>query len=282
MNAAESGRYHLSEDENAQIFYDQIVPDLFADIPSQHTPTLSVVIGQHGAGKTTLADRLIKPELDERGGYVDIDTDLYKRYHPAYEELMATDDKAMAAHTGLDGQRWMRRAYDYAREHRLNALTQETVQNPPFLMDIIKAYREEGFLVEVNAMGVSEAVSRQGIIKRYHDQVIASGSGRLPPAEKVRASLDGIIEFAAATDESMLVDSVAVFCRNSLHSSYSNTIIDGSWRHAPRFCEAIKEERARPLSDDEADEFLSTHELLAASLGREWEFELYSISSLAK
>ena len=282
MRTAESSDYHLSDDENAQIFYDQIVPDLLEDIPSQHTPTLSVVVGQHGAGKTYLTDTLIKPELHERGEYIDIDTDVYKRYHPAYEELMAKDDKTMAIHTGLDGQRWMLRAYMYAREHRKNTLTQETVQNPPFLADMIKTYREDEFRVEVSAMAVSEAVSRQGVIKRYHDQVAMNGSGRLPPPEKIRASLNGILEFATITDEKMIADSVSVFCRNSLLPSYSNTIVNGTWRQTPRFREAIEEGRAYPLDDDEATNFLLTHEQLMGSLGKEWEFELCAISSLAE
>lgn len=282
MKAPESGPYHLSDDENAQIFYEQIVPDLLADIPSQHTPTLSVVVGQHGAGKTHLTDTFIKPDLQERGGYIDIDTDIYKRYHPAYEELMALDDKSMAAHTGPDGQRWMLRAYNYAREHRKNTLTQETVQNPPFLASMIKAYCEDEFRVEITAMGVSEAVSRQGVIKRYHEQVSLTGSGRLPPSEKIRASLVGILKFAAMTDEEMLADSVAVYRRNSSHPSYSNTILNNAWRQAPRFREAIEEARNSPLEDEEAEEFLLTHARLMKSLGKEWEFELYAIESIAR
>lgn len=222
--------YRLSEADNRRIFKEKIVPDLLDDIPSQENPQLTVVVAQHGAGKTQLANRVIIPALDSQGGAVDIDSDVYKRYHPAYDELMSDGDINMAQATGLDGQRWMRQALQYARDNRKHTLVQETVQNPPFLVDMIETYRAGGFRVEMTALGVTEAVSRQSILSRYYDQINTNGAGRIPPSEKIEASLNGVLDFAGIIDRRRVADYVQVVRRDTLAQTYHNSLTDyGEW-----------------------------------------------------
>ena len=138
MSERNTSDYELSRADNNSIFWDRIVPDLLVGASSQEDPQLTIVLAQHGAGKTELVNQTIVPSFNEFGGVVDIDSDRYKRYHPAYDELMGDGGADMARLTGLDGQRWMRQALQYCRDNRKHTLVQETAQNPPFLVDMIE------------------------------------------------------------------------------------------------------------------------------------------------
>lgn len=86
--------YLLPEEVNRRIFNQEIVPDKMWGIQPQDDPVVVFLVGQHGAGKSRVA-AMIAPVLNARGGFVDIDNDLYKPYHPAYDALMAGDGKLM-------------------------------------------------------------------------------------------------------------------------------------------------------------------------------------------
>jgi hypothetical protein len=80
------------------------------------------------------------------------------------------------------------KAQEYAREHRLNVLIQETAQNPPYLAAVAADYRDAGYRVEMAFLGVPEAMSRHGILQRYHEQVRDRGHGQLTVPAKRDAS----------------------------------------------------------------------------------------------
>lgn len=263
MSERNTSDYELSRADNNSIFWDRIVPDLLVGASSQEDPQLTIVLAQHGAGKTQLVNRTIVPSFNEFGGVVDIDSDKYKRYHPAYDELMGDGGADMARLTGLDGQRWMRQALQYCRDNRKHTLVQETAQNPPFLVDMIESYKRDSFRVEVVALGVAEVIGRQGVLRRYREQIETSGAGRLPPPEKIEASLKGVLDFAEMADGRPIADRVQVVRRGSLEQTYHNYLKDdGYWSGSPAFRQAIEAERVRRLSDEELEDFMNTHDLL--------------------
>lgn len=51
-DSAEVERYRLPKEENERIFRERIVPDLLQGRASQDTPTVVVLVGQPGAGKS--------------------------------------------------------------------------------------------------------------------------------------------------------------------------------------------------------------------------------------
>jgi len=128
IDPAEVERYRLPEAENQRIFRERIVPDLLEGRAAQDTPTVVFLVGQPGAGKSKVTE-LVARTLNRHGGFVDVDSDLYKPYHSAYAALMAQDDTLMAAYTRADGRAWMARAEEYARTHHLHVIIQETSQN---------------------------------------------------------------------------------------------------------------------------------------------------------
>ncbi|MDQ0847533.1 zeta toxin family protein [Streptomyces sp. V1I6] len=270
--------YRLSETENRRIFAEFIVPDLLAGRASQEMPITVVLLGQQGAGKTRIS-QAVAQRLDDRGGFVDLDSDLYKPYHPAYAELMMLDDQQMALHVGPDAREWTHQARAYAQEHGLNVLAHDTAGDPRFSADLLSGYREARSRVEVVALGVPRALSDQGVLNRYYEQVQDRGQGRLSVPEKVEAAYTGMLAYAEIVDAERLADAVSVYRRGESKPRYTNVLDEsGSWAHPPRFRQALREARNTPWSAQETADFLRVQDKLKTGMSADFQAQLDAIS----
>ncbi|GAB4590250.1 zeta toxin family protein [Nocardia sp. IFM 10818] len=262
----EAERYRLSDAENERIFRQRIVPQLLAGRTSHQRPTVVFLTGQPGAGKSRVGAMLAEI-LNTRGGFVDIDSDLYKPYHPQYDELLARDDTLMAAYTRADGRAWMAKAHQYARDNKINAIIQETSQNADAVAHTMGEYRAAGFRVEAMVLGVSQALSNQGILNRYYEQVADGGRGRLTVQANADESYRGILALADRIDADALTDQVAVFRRGEDVPRYRNTLDNrGRWESPPATRTAIETERQRPWTSTEITDFLTVQNKLRTAV----------------
>ncbi|MEU8828839.1 zeta toxin family protein [Streptomyces sp. NPDC048636] len=286
IDPAEVERYRLPEEENERIFRERIVPDLLEGRRrSQETATVVFLVGQPGAGKSRVTE-VVAAQLNRHGGFADIDSDLYKPYHPSYAELMAQDDTLMAAYTRADGRAWMAQAEEYVRSHDLHAIIQETSQNAEAVEEKMRAYRQSGARIEGLFMGVPKALSDQGIANRYFEQLADRGQGRLTVQANADESYEGILDLADRVDREALVDLASVYRRGESKPRYSNALDDaGAWITPTALRQGLEAERARPLTAAESDAFVTTQlHLREASrgLGSEWMARLRRIDDQAR
>lgn len=250
----EIGRYQLSPGENERIFRGAIVPIELEPVAMQEQPIAVILLGQPGAGKSATADQV--RDVFGADGFVEVDSDLYKPYHPRYEQILRLDDKLMAAAIGPDGRAWMAKVQDYVRAHRLNALVHEIAEDPDRVVATARSYKDAGYQVAVLVLAVPEGISRQGILDRYFTQVEDRGVGRLSVPEKATLSYARIPECAARLEGELLADAVAVFRRgfNPAGASYSNEqAASGEWVRPPAIAAAIHAERDRVTPQELAD-----------------------------
>uniref|UniRef100_A0AAU2JYS6 UDP-N-acetylglucosamine kinase n=1 Tax=Streptomyces sp. NBC_00049 TaxID=2903617 RepID=A0AAU2JYS6_9ACTN len=277
-------RYRLPPEENREIFRERIVPHLLEQRVPQKTPTVVFLVGQPGAGKSRVTE-MVATVLDQHGGFVDVDSDLYKPYHPAYDALMARDDTLMAAYTRADGRAWMAQAEEYVRTHRLHAIIQETSQNASAVQDKMLAYRTAGARVEALFMGVPQAMSNQGIVNRYLEQLADRGQGRLTVQSNADESYRGILDLADRLDDSAPVHLVSIYRRGETKPRYSNTTDrSGDWANPPNLRQALEAERAQPWTTAESETFVATQLRLRKAchgLGPEWPERLARIEQQA-
>ncbi|MDX2765472.1 zeta toxin family protein [Streptomyces europaeiscabiei] len=285
IDPAEVERHRLSDAENRRIFRERIVPDLLAGRTGQETPTVVFLVGQPGAGKSRVTE-MVAGVLDRHGGFADVDSDLYKPYHPAYARLMAQDDTLMAAYTRADGRAWMALAEAYVRDHGLHAIIQETSQNARAVEEKMRAYRDSGARVEALFMGVPQAMSNQGIVNRYYEQLADRGQGRLTVQSNADESYAGILELADRVDRGTLADLASVYRRGESKPRYSNSLDGtGNWTGPPELRQALAAERVRPWTAAESDSFVTTQLRLretARALGPEWPGRLTRIEDQAR
>ncbi|MGW6831816.1 zeta toxin family protein [Streptomyces sp. NPDC054949] len=273
-------RFRLPAEDNRRIFRERIVPHLLERRQPQGTPTVVFLIGQPGSGKSRVTE-MVAAALNQHGGFVDVDSDLYKPYHSSYDALMARDDTLMAAYTRADGRAWMAQAEEYVRSHKLNAIIQETSQNASAVEDKMLAYRRAGFRLEALFMGVPKALSDQGIVTRYFDQLADRGQGRLTVQSNADESFHGILTLAESVDDAALASLVSVYRRGESKPRYSNTLDGtGDWAGRPATAEAITTERTRPLTAAESEAFVATqirNREAGHDLGPEWPERLARI-----
>lgn len=283
MTDPEAESYRLSPEESRWHFVERIVPEHLAGRETQQEPTAVILLGQPGAGKTR-ASKVLAARLNERGGFADIDTDLYKPAHPKYDELMARDDRLMTLYIGPEGREWMRQAQDYVREHRINVLVHDIANDPAVSAATAHSYRAAGFRVEVAALGVSRAMSDQGILNRYYKQVKENGQGRLTVPEKAAAAYTGIPRLASLIESEGLAHHVTVYRRGEAKPRYANALTDPAGaRAAPsEFAQAIETERTRPWTPGETLDFLVVQDKLRDKMSPEFSTQLDRVDALAR
>jgi Zeta toxin len=275
-------RYLLSAAEGIRIFRDEIVPDLLAGREPQATPTVVFLIAQQGAGKSRVAS-MVGDVLNNRGGFAELDSDLYKPYHPRYDELMRRADTLMAAYVGPDSWAWLAQAHQYVRAHKVNVLKPETGQDSRGAAANLRAYRDAGFRVEVMVIAVPAAMSNQGIISRYYEQVLDRGHGRLTVQANADRAYTGILDLADAIDSERLAGQAGVFRRGQAAPRCSNALnAAGQWQATPALRAAIETERARAWTAKETADFLRTHYMLRRGLGAQWTQRLDEILGQAQ
>ncbi|AZM93736.1 zeta toxin family protein [Streptomyces sp. W1SF4] len=283
IDSGEVERHRLSPQENRRIFDERIVPHLLERAAPRQTPTVVFVVGQPGAGKSRITETLAHV-LNRHGGFVDVDSDLYKPYHPAYAALMARDDTLMAACTRADGRAWMARAEAYVRAHKLHAIVQETSQDASAVEGKMLAYRRAGARLEALFIGVPQAMSNQGIAARYAEQLADRGQGRLTVQANADESYRGVLDLADRIDAGGLVDLATVYRHGESSPRYSNTSSEATWTVPPSLRRAIEAERNRPWTAAESTAFVAAQQRLREALGGlgpEWPERLARIEQQA-
>jgi UDP-N-acetylglucosamine kinase len=266
-------KYLLPPLEGRRIFREEIVPDLLTGPEPQDEPVIVFVVGQQGAGKSRIAE-MVGRALDRRGGFVELDSDLYKPYHPAYHALMQGDDKLMAAYLGPDSWAWLAQAHDHVRSARLNAVKHETAQDSRGAAVHLRAYRDAGFRIEAMFLAVPAAMSNQGVLSRYAEQVADRGHGRLTVQANADRAYAGVLDLADVIDREHLAEYAGVFRRGEAVPRYQ---ISDHLRASVPLREAIDRERERPWTPEETSDFLRTHRKLRAQLSVQWTTRLDEI-----
>ncbi len=270
----------LEEAEARRIFRDKIVPRELAQGVPQAEPLAIFVAGQPGAGKTATTRSLLA-RLEDRGGGVVVDADLYKGYHPRYATLQQEDDQAAAALVSPDSGRWMGMAQEWLAEHRIDTLTETTMRDDGYFARPAGTFRAAGYRVEAAIMAVPEAQSRLGILDRYEMQVRTTGHGRLTLRDNHDSAYRGVVETADAIDRDRLADSVSVYRRGNELLYHNELTPDGTWRDPAGTRAAIEQERSRPWTVAESAQFAATYHRLARDLGPEFHDELAGIARSA-
>jgi UDP-N-acetylglucosamine kinase len=274
-------RHRLAEAEHERIFRQEIALSELAGLTRQEHPVAVFVGGQPGAGKTATT-AVILDRLRARGGPAHICGDLYKPYHPTYDQLMAADEATAGAYTRLDARAWHTKAEAYARDQRADVVIETALSGPGGFTDPAAAFRAAGYRIEVAALAVPAALSRLGIMARYADQLAAHGHGRMVATDNHDTCYDGILDTAAQIDAGRLADVVQVLRRGN-HLVHANHLSPaGDWATGPRMREAIETERDRPWTPGEARDFLHATQRLGRQLGTTWHPSVSAVLDLAR
>ncbi|KAJ2928183.1 hypothetical protein H1R20_g8901, partial [Candolleomyces eurysporus] len=194
--------------------------------------------------------------------------DVYKALHPAYPSLLASDDSSAHASpaTGPDAWKWLAMATAEAISLKLDVLLESACRHLDDFRELARMFGEAGYRIEVIVMAVAVALSRLGILHRFHERLPEAGSRNLPirltPVKIHDDSHHGLMIMAEWIDEVNFVDHVSVVRRGNM-VAFSDEKAEGS-RLQRKVAEALVKARERPLTPEERSSAMRDLEKLEA------------------
>ncbi|MFJ1998028.1 zeta toxin family protein [Streptomyces asiaticus] len=140
--------------------------------------------------------------------------------------------------------------------------------------------RQAGYRVQLAALAVREADSRQGTAARYAHLNQKDIPARFTTAAGHNACFAVVPETVALAEQMAVVDEVAVMRRDT-HPLYRNHLTDqGRWTRRPAADLAVTAERYRPYTPEEAAAFWATQRWLHTAMPQ-YRDDLIAIAGLA-
>lgn len=258
-----TGPYKLPAELHESIYTEQIAARYLPKSRPQEQPCAIITGGQPGSGKSGLA--ALATERFRDSGYVLVDADKMRPYHPEYTKLMRADDKIAANLTHADCGPWATRLLRDGVAGRRNVIIDQTSRDPAAMEKMTQGLRQAGYRVELHVMAVSADVSEQRIHQRYEGQRARDGFGRFSTKDKHDEAFAGVATTVAAVEAGMQVDRLCLYDR-AVNPIYDNQLERGRWQQPPRAHQVLDAERGRPMTLEETHQFAEGYGALVRQL----------------
>lgn len=152
-----------------------IIDDLTGGILPSGSPTVIILGGQPGAGKTELEKLVIK----ELGGQaISCNADLFRDYHPKAEEIKNRYETCYPEITVKYAHDWNNSLRGYCEANRLNYILETTFSSGPAMNKTIAELQQKGYRVEIKLLAVHPRLSLLGTHIRFEDMKAKEKGGR--------------------------------------------------------------------------------------------------------
>lgn len=174
FTASLKGLYAVTPDE-FNLIQGDIIDDLTRGILPSGSPTVIVLGGQPGAGKTELEKLAIK----ELGGQaISCNADLFRDYHPKAEEIKNRYETYYPEITVKYAHDWNNGLRGYCEANRLNYILETTFSSGPAMNKTIAELQQKGYRVEIKLLAVHPRLSLLGTHIRFEDMKAIEKGGR--------------------------------------------------------------------------------------------------------
>ncbi|MFF3409065.1 zeta toxin family protein [Streptomyces sp. NPDC002742] len=270
--------YHrLSAAEHRWIFRTVIVPELGA-ITRHDKPVVVYVVGQPGAGKSELA-RTIRRSMRHRRPTA-IVGDNFKAAHPDYLRLLEENPRTASAKIRADYSAWQTESEAYVRERGGDVVIEIAPGNAQQFLASATRFHRAGYRVEVVALGVRAADSKQATMTRYEEAARKGLPARFTSASGHDVCFRAVADTVLAAEQSPWVDSLVIMRRDAAALYRNSRAADGQWVHLPVAALALTGEQQRPYTEAEAARFRAVQRKLTTALPR-YRAEIAQITQLA-
>lgn len=252
----------LSKEKLEEFYVRRIQPGLAKHgrgRPPWRQPTVLFILGQPGAGKTTMQAAAMD-RLGMKKAYV-LDHDELLEKHPEYAGAALDDDYSATVGHAEDAAQWRGRALGEVQARRMDVV----VPYPIGDLELMRSFQQQGYRVEVAVAAVHESQSQLGIMERFNDSRQEVGYGRWIDAAQHDQIYHEMLNTADAIEAQGAADAVHVYRRGEAEPVFTNERKKGAWRHqigSSRW--AIETERNRPWTDREVNHFVRGYNKLAA------------------
>jgi cytidylate kinase len=250
----------LTEAESDRIYQEEIRPLHLGGVDRSAAPTLVLVGGAPGSGKTVIVPT-VAAELASRSGVpVVLSVDELREHHPGWQREARTDIHA-AERFNPDASTWVRRLYRDAMAEHKNIVLETGFKNPQLLSETSAEFRAAGYRIEAVILAVDEQRTRRSVIGRY---LLAQENNLLPrlvTAIRHQEGYEGLRTTVQKAEVQRLVDHIKIVRRDG-SALYNNQLIDGKWQKERGAVAALDAEREKPLTPTEkVNNAIAWHEL---------------------
>ena len=156
--------YKLTEKEHDLIF-GQIVKVFLHNKSSTDNPSIVILSGQPGCGKTELIKHY-RTVMFTDDNFCYINRDELRRFHPKSDEIFLLYNRRYAEITNPDAGAWARKLFDLAVERRLNIIFEVTMQSVQ-ICEIIRRLSAHCYHIIISPMATPFIISTYSICNRY-------------------------------------------------------------------------------------------------------------------
>jgi hypothetical protein len=252
--ADEASIGRLSEAQNEHIFRTEILPDYLPDdIGKADRPTLIVLGGQPGSGKTALLTASLM-ELEQSGPPIRVVGDDLRSYHPGFVAHQNADPMTAQHFTQADAAIWSEKLFTAATERGVHVMFETTMLTPENVEKVMTAGRSADYRIEARVLAVSPRVSWQGCHYRFEELHHAGAAALIPPRAIHDAAVTGLADGLESIERRKLADRLLIQ-RPDGEAVYDNALSNGQWLAPTAARQVLEETRNRPLSREEIDGF---------------------------
>lgn len=272
--------YHrLSAEEHRFIFDELIVPSYLDDITPHDQPVVVYVMAQPGAGKTRAA-RLVQRALRGRRPSRIVGED-FKASHPDYRQLLLRSPRGAGAAIRADYRAWQTQAEAYVRARRGDAVIEISPGSVEQFLESATLFQQANYRIELVALAVREADSRQGTAARYTQALRLGLPARFTTSAGHGRCFNVVPDAVRTAEERAIADLVTVIRRDHDAVYRNERGSDGRLIRPAHAAWALKAEQHRPYTAQEAMQFLALQRRLRMELPQHRD-ELGEITALAR
>jgi UDP-N-acetylglucosamine kinase len=143
----------------------RLLSDTYKHVSSREDPTINIVGGQPGSGKSAIKD-IIKAK-DKN--IMIIDGDENRKHHPQYKQIIKESPSLMPQLTQEFSQGVNDKLVKHAIENKKSMVLETTFHSAELTKNIVDKARENGFTADLHFVAVKPEVSRLYTIKRFED-----------------------------------------------------------------------------------------------------------------
>jgi hypothetical protein len=230
--------------------YEMLLPGLLRGALPSDAPVAMIVAGQPGAGASLVAFRLHQELVRTVGTASHLSPERLLAWHPLWRALEESQGAPRATSFWPDINHWLDRAIRHARQHRLNMVVEDKLQDPRSISKVATSLREDGYAVQAVLVCASADESRLMLMFCYERWRRGGQKPQFVTKREHDDALANLHSVAALLEEQCAVDGLRVVDRQG-RQIYDNRRVDGRWLHAPWALAALQSQRGRTMSHEE-------------------------------
>ena len=149
----------------------KIIKKQFKNLTASQNKVVHFVIGQSGAGKSSITKQILKDDKN----FLKIDVDEYKKFNPLSKTIYQNCPNYYGYLTGIDSYLHKKEVEQLAINNCYNIITEISPTNLSDLKNSINLYKKNGYKIVVDIMCVSNINSLLSVHERYEKALKKKG-----------------------------------------------------------------------------------------------------------